>query len=263
MSNQDPYGGQQPGGQDHSGAAAQRPDGQQPYGQAPYGQQGSAPDPYAKPQAPAGQQPPYGQPQVPYGQAPYGQQPPPSQPRAPYGQQPQAPYGQAPYGQAPYGQAPYGQAPYGRAPYGQPGVPRGAAAAEPPIWAPWYGIPFPQAFRRFWKKYARFDGRASRSEFWFWALWYAIGSFVTGFAGGIFDALPGLSNVDDGLTTLWALACAVGFIALTMRRLHDVNLSGYFTLFFIIPPIGVLFALIVGLLATDPQGQRFDRPDHV
>ena len=258
MSNHDPYGGQQPGGQDHSGAGAQRPDGQQPYGQQPYGQQGSAPDPYAKPQA--GQQPygqaPYGQPQQPYGQAPSGQ--------APYGQ-PQQPYGQAPYGQQPSGgQAPYGQAPYGQAPqYGQAAVPRGATATEPPIWAPWYGIPFPQAFRRFWKKYARFDGRASRSEFWFWALWYAIGSFATGFVGGIFDAAPRLSNVDDGLTTLWALACAVGFIALTMRRLHDVNLSGYFTLFFIIPPIGVLFALIVGFLATDPQGQRFDRPDRM
>ncbi len=86
---------------------------------------------------------------------------------------------------------------------------------------------------------------------------------VAGILGGLLDGLPFVSNADDGITTLWSLACAIGFVALTMRRLHDVNLSGYFALFFIIPPIGVLFALIVGLIGTDPQGQRFDRPDQV
>ncbi|WNY34782.1 hypothetical protein Q9Q99_06270 [Curtobacterium flaccumfaciens] len=87
-------------------------------------------------------------------------------PRDPYRQQP----GQS--GQQPWGQP--GQQPPGQ--YGQPGPgqPSGGRS-EPPLWAPWYGIPFPQAFLRFWKKYVRFDGRASQSEYWFWALWYLIG----------------------------------------------------------------------------------------
>jgi uncharacterized membrane protein YhaH (DUF805 family) len=154
----------------------------------------------------------------------------------------------------PYGQPnhnPYGQNPSGQQP----------TSGQPPLWAPWYGIPFPQAFLRFWKKYVRFDGRASRSEFWFWALWYVLGNVATGIVGGIFNALPFIDNADDGLSSLWALACALGFIALTVRRLHDVNLSGLFALLFIIPPIGVLFSLIVGCLGTNPQGQQYDRPD--
>ncbi|MFJ3034320.1 DUF805 domain-containing protein [Curtobacterium pusillum] len=176
----------------------------------------------------------------------------------PYGQN-QDPYGQQPYGQQPYGQQPYGQQPYGaQNSYGAP-TPNGQQQGPPPLWAPWYGIPFPQAFLRFWKKYVRFDGRASKSEYWFWALWYVIGNAATGLIGGALGL--GMSDGTNRLTWVWMLATFIGFIALTVRRLHDVNLSGYFALFFIIPPIGVLFSLIVGLIGTVPQGQQYDRPD--
>ncbi|MFB9650078.1 DUF805 domain-containing protein [Curtobacterium pusillum] len=179
----------------------------------------------------------------------------------PYGQN-QDPYGQQPYGQQPYGQQPYGQQPYGgQNPYGVP-TPNGQQQqGQPPLWAPWYGIPFPQAFLRFWKKYVRFDGRASKSEYWFWALWYVIGSVAVGIVGSAFGGLPFAHDWSSQLVRLWGLATFIGFIALTVRRLHDVNLSGYFALFFIIPPIGVLFSLIVGLIGTVPHGQQYDRPD--
>lgn len=195
-------------------------------------------------------QDPYGRPSG--GPGPYGQQP--SGGPGPYGQQPSG--GPSLHGQDPYGQQPSAA----QNPYGSP-TPNGQQQGPPPLWAPWYGIPFPQAFLRFWKKYVRFDGRASKSEFWFWALWYVIGNAAIGIVGSVINALPYISNADDRLVQLWALATFIGFIALTVRRLHDVNLSGYFALFFIIPPIGVLFALIVGLLATVPQGQQYDRPD--
>lgn len=207
---------------------------QEPFGQQPpYGQQGSyQPGQYGQGQYGQGQ---YGQGQ--YGQQPYrGQQPYP-------GQQPRDPHAQQPDGfQNPYGQQPTTQ-------------------GEPPLWAPWYGIPFAQAFTRYWKKYVRFDGRASRSEYWYWALWYVIGSAAAGLVGSLFTVLPFVDDGSDALVRLWGLATFLGFIALTVRRLHDVNLSGLLALLFIIPPVGVLFSLIVGMLATNPQGQQYDRPD--
>ncbi|OIH93331.1 hypothetical protein BIU97_10125 [Curtobacterium sp. MCBA15_009] len=129
------------------------------------------------------------------------------------------------------------------------------------MWAPWYNAPFVQGFTRFWKKYVRFDGRASQSEYWYWVLWFAIASVVLGIVGGIIDVvLPGDADVSNLFGRLWGLACALGYIALTVRRLHDVNLSGWFALFFVIPPLGILFSLVIGCLGTNPQGQRFDRP---
>ncbi|PZE68283.1 DUF805 domain-containing protein [Curtobacterium sp. MCBD17_021] len=123
------------------------------------------------------------------------------------------------------------------------------------MWAPWYGIPFPQAFSRFWKKYVRFDGRASRSEFWFWALWWVIGSA----AASLVETLIGAGD-SEWVSGLWGLATLLGFIALTVRRLHDVNMSGLLALLFIIPPVGAVFALVVGLLPSVPAGARFDEP---
>ena len=52
-------------------------------------------------------------------------------------------------------------------PYQQPGAPV-------PDWAPYYGASFGVAFQRFWRKYADFTGRASRSELWWWVLAWVV-----------------------------------------------------------------------------------------
>ncbi len=262
---QDPYrkrpDGDEPSGQEQGGQSSGGPYGQPSGGASPYGQQPGVASPYGQQPggaSPYGQQPggasPYGQ--QPGGASPYGQQPGYGQ-RPTYGQQPS--YGQQ-SAQSPYGQPSGGASPYGQQPaYGQQANAYGQQAAtqgEPPLWAPWYGIPFPKAFVRFWTKYVRFDGRASRSEFWFWALWWTIGSI----AANIIETVVGGSD-SDWVSGLWALATFVGFIALTVRRLHDVSMSGLLALLFIIPPVGVLFALVIGFLPSVAQGQQYDRPE--
>ncbi|WP_083230045.1 DUF805 domain-containing protein [Curtobacterium sp. UCD-KPL2560] len=252
-----------------------QPDGQQPEGQQPEGQQPDG-------QQPDGQTPQSGQPQQPpqpNGQAPqYGQQP--------YGQAPQPgqqPYGQQPYGQQPYGQAPqYGQQPYGQQPYPQfvPSgpIPRDASGA-PPLWAPWYGIGFLDAVTRFFKKYARFDGRASRSEFWYWVLANAIVSTILlgGYIAGVIAwAASSATTVDEyGNTTtngsvpvvallflalygLWWLATIVPTFALGWRRVHDANLAGPFWLISLVTGIA---GIVFGALESNPAGAQYDRPD--
>jgi uncharacterized membrane protein YhaH (DUF805 family) len=221
--------------------------------QDPYGQQ-----PGQQPGNQYGQQPgQYGQQPGQYGQQPgqYGQQP---------GQQPGNPYGQQPgqYGQQ-SGQ--YGQ--YGQQPGNRPGQQQPYPQSEPPLWAPWYGIGFAKAFARFWKKYVRFDGRASRSEFWFWTLWWVIGNAALGIVGSGFDGVAGTGNVgDDGLfnglfTGAWALATLVGWIALLVRRMHDANYSGLLALLLIVPVLGWIACVILAILPSNQQGQRYDRPD--
>ena len=49
-------------------------------------------------------------------------------------------------------------------------------------------------------------------------------------------------------------------LALTVRRLHDVNMSGWMVLLGLIPFVGGLIVLIFTLLPSKPEGQRFDVP---
>ena len=142
-------------------------------------------------------QPDYGQQAPQYGTPDYGQVP---QYDAPAYGQPQ--YGQDPqYGQPQYGQAPqYGQDPqYAAANYGQP-----APAPQPggsffdltaPLDMPAYGCKMGEAIVRFFKKYAVFKGRASRSEFWWWFL----ANCIIGFLIGCFFRLLGMVIDSDAI----------------------------------------------------------------
>ncbi|PYY37374.1 DUF805 domain-containing protein [Curtobacterium sp. MCBD17_030] len=145
------------------------------------------------------------------------------------------------------------------------------------MWAPWYGISFPNAVKRFFKKYVRFDGRASRSEFWWWSLasfivvavLYAllgIGGAMsdlrtdptTGTTTGSFSALYWIATV---LLVVFGLAVVIPNLAITWRRLHDANLAGPFYFLGFIPIVGGIIVLVLTVLPSKREGQRFDRPE--
>jgi len=196
-------------------------------------------------------------------------------PPQPEGQQPQQPYGQQP--QQPYGQQPYGQQPYGQpAPYGQPQQPYGQAGGEVPLSQPLYGATIGQATKRFWKKYATFRGRASRSEFWWWYLVAALVSFVLNIISQVTagpQPLPPTSEADLGGyfgevvawslraslgSLIWGLVTLVGTIALSTRRLHDTGRSGWWYLIAFVPVVGLVVLIVFWASAPTPEGQRYD-----
>ncbi|WP_439692047.1 DUF805 domain-containing protein [Curtobacterium sp. SP.BCo] len=161
-------------------------------------------------------------------------------------------------------------------PYGQ--QPAATAGGEPPLWAPYHGISFGKAFTRFFKKYATFSGRASRSEYWWWYLWSVIIGTVGSIITGILTAATGTtttttSSTSVGFSTmstnplagtaLWiiGLALIIPTLALIVRRLHDANLSGLLALLLLIPFFGAIAVFIMMFLPSNPAGERFDRPD--
>jgi uncharacterized membrane protein YhaH (DUF805 family) len=148
----------------------------------------------------------------------------------------------------------------------QPGV-------EPPLWAPYYGAPFPAAVRRFFKKYATFSGRASRSEYWWWTLVSVgvsiIGNIIISAGAAAPSTASGLSSttapgpgatIGAILLVIWALATIVPSLALSVRRLHDGNFSGWLLLIVLVPFLGALALLVFMILPSNPAGQRFDQP---
>ena len=143
---------------------------------------------------------------------------------------------------------------------------------EPPLWAPYYGATLPIAAKRFFKKYATFSGRASRSEYWWWALiGFAVSVVLNiimqvGGAAGATVAANGSSVPGPGflvgsiIAFVWGLAVLVPSLALLVRRLHDVNISGWLVLIILVPFLGALALVVIAILPSNPAGQRFDQP---
>ena len=143
------------------------------------------------------------------------------------------------------------------------------SSIQPPLDQPLYDATLPQAVGRFFKKYATFSGRASRSEFWWVYLFIFVTYFIGGAGIGILGTLTrtaGAANDDPGPgalifgvpLTLFILAIIVPAIALHVRRLHDVNFSGLLYLIVFVPYLGGFVLLILAILPSNPAGARYD-----
>jgi uncharacterized membrane protein YhaH (DUF805 family) len=83
---------------------------------------------------------------------------------------------------------------------------------------------FQQAVQSGFSNYANFRGRASRSEFWWWQLFLLLGGIVA----ALLDLFAN-SNVLGGepLASLFYLATIIPGLAVSVRRLHDTDSSGW------------------------------------
>ena len=103
-------------------------------------------------------------------------------------------------------------------------------------------------------KYATFAGRASRYEFWYFNLFLIIGSIIT----AIIDVIifPDLLGAFSPLNTVFSLAILLPFVAVSARRMHDVNRSGWWQL---IPLtiIGIIPYTYWVTKKSDPQNNKF------
>jgi uncharacterized membrane protein YhaH (DUF805 family) len=77
------------------------------------------------------------------------------------------------------------------------------------------------------KKYAVFSGRAPRAEYW----WYTLATFVLGFPLDVVDKYAGNTSFISGA---FNLAIILPAMAVTVRRLHDTNRSGWWLLAFVV-----------------------------
>jgi uncharacterized membrane protein YhaH (DUF805 family) len=105
-------------------------------------------------------------------------------------------------------------------------------------------------------KYATFDGRARRQEYWYFMLFYVLAVVAL----AIVDNVIGMFNLEAGIGLLGAifiLATAVPTLAVTVRRLHDTDRSGWWIMLEFIPIVGGLVLLVFTLLDSQPGANRF------
>lgn len=105
-----------------------------------------------------------------------------------------------------------------------------------------------EAVRTVLSKYATFSGRAARPEYWWWCLFV----FLLSIATNIIDASivePAIGLPAFGAEAVQPLSAIVGLalllpgLAVSVRRLHDLDRSGWWLLIVFIPIIGVLILL--------------------
>ncbi len=101
-----------------------------------------------------------------------------------------------------------------------------------------------------WKKYAVFNGRSRRKEYWYFVLF----NLMVGLILGLVDSMTGLYNYEAGLGLLsgiYSLAVIVPGIAVGVRRLHDTGRNGWWLLIGLIPFIGAIVLIV--FCAQDSQ----------
>jgi uncharacterized membrane protein YhaH (DUF805 family) len=104
-------------------------------------------------------------------------------------------------------------------------------------------------------KYAQFSGRARRREYWMFFLFSAL----VAIALTIVDAITGTLSAAAGtglLGGLYSLAVLIPGLALTIRRLHDTDRSGWWLLIALVPVIGAIVLLVFMCLDSVPGDTR-------
>jgi uncharacterized membrane protein YhaH (DUF805 family) len=100
------------------------------------------------------------------------------------------------------------------------------------------------------QNYANFQGRARRAEYW----WFQLANVI------LFVALLVLGAAIKGLIILYwvyVVATVVPSIAVSVRRLHDTDKSGWYLLIGFVPFVGWIIVLVMMLLDSTPGANRY------
>ena len=102
------------------------------------------------------------------------------------------------------------------------------------------------------KKYTVFTGRSRRKEFWMFALINLIIGGVLGYVEGLVGG-PGIIGI------LYSLAVLIPGIAVSVRRLHDTDKSGWWLLIAFVPIIGAIVLLVFMVLDGQPDENQYGK----
>lgn len=106
------------------------------------------------------------------------------------------------------------------------------------------------------KKYAVFSGRARRAEYWMFVLFNAIVSIILMVIGNLLVFYVEFS-AGAFIYPIYSVAVLIPSFAVTVRRLHDVDKSGWFFFIVFIPVIGVIWLLILAVKEGGSEDNQY------
>ena len=106
---------------------------------------------------------------------------------------------------------------------------------------------FQESIQLCFQKYADFNGRAKRPEYWWFELFLFLVSMVLGVAS-------------DMLSAVFAIGTILPSLAVGARRLHDINKSGWFQLLWLIPILGWIVLIYWLVQEGEAQTNQYGEP---
>ncbi|MGP8269666.1 MAG: DUF805 domain-containing protein [Terracidiphilus sp.] len=107
-----------------------------------------------------------------------------------------------------------------------------------------------------WKKFAEFNGRSRRKEYWMFFLFNTLIEFALCILA-LLLMKSGIGLVLYGVCALYMVACIIPAIGCSVRRLHDTDKSGWLFLLVVIPIIGPIVLLVLFMLAGNPGANQY------
>jgi uncharacterized membrane protein YhaH (DUF805 family) len=116
------------------------------------------------------------------------------------------------------------------------------------------GLSMGEAIKSVFSKYANFSQRATRSEYWFFALFnllitaglLLLGTLLANSDGSLAET----SAIAGFLLLLWWAAIFIPSLAVSIRRLHDAGYSGWLYLLVLVPYLGGFVLFVFALLVS-------------
>lgn len=106
-----------------------------------------------------------------------------------------------------------------------------------------------EAVKLFFSNYVKFDGRSNRGEYW----WAFLGIIIASFVFSLLDAMLGIQL----LGIIFSLVTLIPGIAIGIRRLHDIDKSGWWLLIGLVPLVGFLVLIYFFVQPPTPGPNRF------
>lgn len=114
---------------------------------------------------------------------------------------------------------------------------------------------FLEAIQTCFRKYVDFNGRAGRAEYWYFVLFSVIVNIV---ASGL-DSVLGIAaqgTASGPIAGLASLALLLPGLGVAVRRMHDIDKSGWWLLLVLIPLVGALIVIFAFLIKKSQEGDN-------
>lgn len=99
-------------------------------------------------------------------------------------------------------------------------------------------------------KYFNFEGRATRSEFWY----FMLAIFVIGIVLSVIEGVLGTNGI---IGMLFSLGMLLPNISVSARRLHDTGKSGWWQLIAFVPVIGIIVLIVFWVMDSESGSNKY------